>query len=238
MPNRARRAPAAVTVALTVVLSAVVGGCSGDDGSSSDDRTPEEVMELAAKNLDETSGVSFELSAEDVPEGETVLKAATGVGTNAPAFEGDITVVLSGADFDVPVVAVDGKVYAQLPLTTGFSVVDPAEYGAPDPARLMSSEDGFSTLLPATEGLEKGETVRGGEDNKEVLTEYTGTVSGEQVANIIPSAEGEFDATYTVSDDGELRRAVLTGVFYPDTEPMTYTVDIDDYGTDQEITAP
>jgi lipoprotein LprG len=238
MSTPARRVPAVVAVAVTAVLTALVAGCSGDDGSVSDDRTPEEVMELAATTLDETSGVSLSLDAEDVPEGKTVLKAASGVGTHAPAFEGDITVVLSGTDFDVPVVAVDGKVYAQIPLTTGFSEVDPAEYGAPDPARLMSTEDGFSALLPATEGLEEGETVRGGEDNKEVLTEYTGTVSGDQVANIIPSAEGEFDATYTVSADGELRRAVLTGVFYPDTEPMTYTVDIDDYGTDKEITAP
>ena len=44
--------------------------------------------------------------------------------------------------------------------------------------------------------------------------------------------------TYTVTDDGELREAVLTGVFYPDTEPMTYTVGFDDYGTEKEITAP
>ena len=34
----------------------------------------------------------------------------------------------------MPVVAVDGKVYAQLPLTTGYQDIDPAEYGAPDPA--------------------------------------------------------------------------------------------------------
>jgi lipoprotein LprG len=60
------------------------------------------------------------------------------------------------------------------------------------------------------------------------------------VANVIPSAEadGSFDATYTVSDSGELRQAVLTGVFYPDSEPMTYTVDFTEYGTEQEIAAP
>jgi lipoprotein LprG len=31
---------------------------------------------------------------------------------------------------------------------------------------------------------------------------------------------------------------VLTGVFYPGTDPMTYTIGFDDYGTDKEITAP
>jgi lipoprotein LprG len=237
MPKTALRAPAALALTLTL-LTALLAGCSGDEKKVSDDRTPDEVMALAAKTLDETSGVSLTLDSEGLPEGKTALKAASGIGTHAPAFDGDITVVLSGTDFKVPVVAVDGKVYAQIPLTTGFSDVDPADYGAPDPAQLMSSDNGFSSLLPATEGVKEGDTVRGGEDNKEVLTEYTGTVSGDVVKNVIPSAEGEFDVTYTVSSDGELRKAVLTGVFYPDTDPMTYTVGFDDYGTDKEITAP
>jgi len=223
---------------LVIASVALVAACSGDEKSVSDDRTPEEVMELAATTLDETSGVQLSLSSEGLPEGKTVLKAAEGIGTHAPAFDGEITVVLAGTDFKVPVVAVDGTVWAQIPLTPGFSDVDPAEYGAPDPATLMSPDAGFSSLLPATEGLEEGETVRGGEDNKEVLTEYTGTVSADVVKNVIPSAEGEFDVTYTVTSDGELREAVLDGVFYPDTDPMTYTVGFDDYGTEKEITAP
>ena len=41
-----------------------------------------------------------------------------------------------------------------------------------------------------------------------------------------------------VSDAGELRKATLTGVFYPRAEPMTYTVDFADYGTEKDITAP
>ena len=34
------------------------------------------------------------------------------------------------------------------------------------------------------------------------------------------------------------RLPVLTGVFYPDTEAMTYTLGFEDYGTDKEIAAP
>ena len=132
---------------------------------------------------------------------------AEGVGTHAPAFEGTITVVLAGQAFEVPVVAVDDTVYAQLPLTVGWQDIDPAEYGAPDPAQLMSPDAGFSSLLPETTDVEEGESVRGGEDNSEVLTEYTGTVSGDVVKNIIPTASGDFDATYTITDDGELREA-------------------------------
>lgn len=227
----------------TLVLAAaaallVLSGCSSDDTSLSEGKSPEEVMTLAKTTLDDTSGVAISLTTDDLPDGVTGIKAATGVGTHAPAFDGSITVVLSGTDFDVPIVAVDGKVYAQIPLTPGWSDVDPAEYGAPDPAQLMSTEAGFSSLLPATVELVAGETVRGGEDNKEVLTEYSGTVPGDVVSNVIPSASGDFEATYTVSADGELREAVLTGTFYPDTDSMTYTLGFEDYGTEKEITAP
>ena len=44
--------------------------------------------------------------------------------------------------------------------------------------------------------------------------------------------------TPLVRRDGELREATLTGVFYPRAEPMTYTVDFADYGTEKDITAP
>lgn len=221
-----------------LAAAALLGGCSDDDGAATDDRDPEEVLELAKDTLDETTGVNLTLASEGLPDGLTALKAAEGVGVHPPAFEGEITVVLSGTDFDVPVVAVDDTVYAQIPLTPGWSDVDPAEYGAPDPAQLMSPDAGFSSLLPATTDVEEGDSVRGGEDNREVLTEFSGTVPGDVVANVIPSAEGDFDATYTINADSELREAVLNGVFYPDTEPMTYTIGFQDYGTEQEITAP
>ena len=45
-------------------------------------------------------------------------------------------------------------------------------------------------------------------------------------------------STYTITDDDELREATLTGVFYPDSDEMTYTVTFDDYGTEKDITAP
>jgi len=223
-----------VALACTSVL---LTACS-DDAQVSDGRTPEEVMELTKTTLDETSGVTLTLASEDLPDGVTALVAAEGVGTHAPAFDGEITVVLGGAQLDVPVVAVDGTVWAEVPFTTGWSDVDPAEYGAPDPAQLMSTDGGFSSLLVATEGLEEGESVRGGEDNKEVLTEFSGTVSADQVSTVIPSAEGDFDATYRINADGELREARLTGVFYPDTEPMTYILFFEDYGTEKDIVAP
>ncbi|WP_243060956.1 LppX_LprAFG lipoprotein [Nocardioides sp. SR21] len=231
---RTRNALAATAL---VVLS--VTGCSGDDPSSGGDGDdPTAVLAEAKTNLDETSGVHLTLATDDLPDGVTGVTGADGIGTHAPAFDGTITVALSGQPFEVPVVAVDGTVYAQLPLTTGWQDIDPAEYGAPDPAELMNPDAGFSTLLTETTDVEEGESVRGGENNSEVLTEYTGTVAGDVVANIIPTASGDFDASYTISDDSELREVSLTGVFYEDSESMTYTVTFDDYGTEKDITAP
>ncbi|MDO3398379.1 hypothetical protein QWJ41_21895, partial [Nocardioides sp. SOB44] len=57
-------------------------------------------------------------------------------------------------------------------------------------------------------------------------------------ATIIPSAVGDFDASYAVTDVGELRSLELTGAFSGDGESMTYTIDFDDYGSSPEITAP
>ncbi len=226
-------------LALTAVPLLVLTGCSGDDDTpGGGDATPEEVMELAKKTLDETSGVRMELRTEELPTGVTGISAAEGVGTHDPAFDGTLTVIIGGQPFEVPVIGVDGTVYAQIPLTPGWSDVDPAEYGAPNPLELMSTDAGFSSLLTQTEGLEEGESVRGGENNSEVLTEYTGTLPDTVVSNVIPSASGDFDATYTISENGELRTLEMTGVFYPETDPITYTLEFDDYGIEPDITAP
>lgn len=213
-----------------------VTACNGS--SSGSDEPPADVMAAAKKKLDDTTGVNLTLHTDNLPDGVTGVEDADGVGTHAPAFDGKITVNLNGQAFEVPVIAVDGKVYVQLPLTPGWQDIDPGDYGAPDPAQLMSPDHGFSTLLTETTGLEKGNSVRGGENNSEVLTEYSGTVSSDVVKNIIPTASGDFDATYTVTDDDELREARLTGVFYKDSDPMSYVVTFEDYGTDKDIKAP
>ena len=64
-------------------------------------------------------------------------------------------------------------------------------------------------------------------------------VPGDAMDAVIPSSTGEtFDVEWQVTEDGELRNAVLTGAFYPNAEEMTYTVDFSDYGTEKDITAP
>lgn len=225
---------------LAGLLALVLTACSGgDEEPAAEAQSPEEVLSAAATTLAETSGVNLSLTTDDLPAGVTGITEATGVATSAPAFDGTLSVVLSGTTFEVPVIAVDDKVYAQIPLTPGWNVVDPGEYGAPDPAALIDADTGFGALLTVSQGVEEGDSVRGGADNSEVLTTYTGTVPGAAMKRVIPSSAGDsFDAEYLVTDDGELRSATLTGIFYPDSESMTYTVTFEDYGTEKQIVAP
>ncbi|HEU4512339.1 MAG TPA: LppX_LprAFG lipoprotein [Nocardioidaceae bacterium] len=229
MPSRSALAVCAVTASLAL------SGCTGGDEGGG--RTPEETLAAAKATLDETSGVRLELETEKLPPGVDGILSAVGVGTHAPAFEGDLRVSAGGIAVDVPVVAAESKVFAQLPFTTEFVEVDPADYAAPDPADLMGTESGLSSLLTAAEGVEEGKQVRSGED---VLSSFTATVPGDVVAGIIPSASAgsDFDATFTVDDEDRLREAVLTGPFYPDTGEVTYTIAFDEYDTSADIALP
>ena len=228
-----RRARLGVSLAALLVPLAA---CSDDDGGGSDE-TPEEVMAAAKQTLDETSGVTLSLVAAELPDDVDGVLEATGVATRAPAFDGDLTVVVNGLDVDVPVVSVDGKVYAKLPFTKSFAEVNPADYGAPDPAQLMDPDTGLSTWLTEVTGLEEGDRVRDGEI---VLSTYTGSLPGDVVDASIPSADedAEFPTTFLIDEDGRLRSVEISGPFYGAKGTVDYTVGVDDYGTTQDITKP
>ena len=226
-------------------VSLVLGGlaaCSDDAKKDADDPTPDEVLAQAKETLDETSGVSISLSADELPSGVTGVKDAEGVGVHPSAFEGSFDLIVNGLPGTAEVIAVDGKTYAKnsLLLPDWTDITDQLDrFGAPDPAKFMDPETGFSVLLSETTDVKEGKSVRGGEDNKEILTEYTGSVPSEPVEALIPTAEGDFDVTYTVTEDGEVREAVISGAFYgEDEDDVTYTLTLDDYGTEKEITAP
>lgn len=231
-----RRLPLTASVLAAAVLS--LGACSGDSGGGASDASPADVLAAAKKNFDDTSGVHLTLTSSDLPDGVSALISADGDGTHAPAFKGEIKVAYAGFEPTVPVVAVDGKTYAQLPLTTGWQTIDPGDYGAPDPAALLSTDGGFSSLLTATTDPERGDQVRGGEDNKQILTEYTGTIDETAAQAIIPSATGTFEVTYTIDDDDQLQEMVVTGDFYDKGSSSTYTIAFSDYGSTPDITAP
>jgi lipoprotein LprG len=227
---------ATVLLAGAVLLpGAVLAGCGGKSSSGVD---PAAALTTAQQKLGATSGLTLSLTTDDLPDGVQGVKSASGTLTDAPAFDGTLGVDLSAGSFSVPVKAVGGKVYAQIPLTPGWTTVDPADYGAPDPAQLLTDDQGIPAILTATTDAKQGDQVRGGTDNKEVLTSYTGSVPASAVSHLIPGAGGDFSATYGITDDGELRQASLTGVFYAGKPAMTYSLLLTDYGTSKDITAP
>ncbi|HEX4977794.1 MAG TPA: LppX_LprAFG lipoprotein [Nocardioides sp.] len=221
---------------LLVPLLLAASACSGSE-SEEPEETASDRLAVAKTVLDETPGLTLSIAADRLPPGITGLSSGEGVATHDPAFEGTLQVTGSGVSAEVAVVAVDGVVFAQLPFRQDFVEIEPADYGAPDPAELMSTEGGLSSLLTAAEKVEEGEQTRAGET---VLTTYTGTVPGDAVGALLPSADpaGRFDAVFSIDDEDRLTRVELTGPFYPDVEDLTYVVELSDYGTEKEIVAP
>lgn len=228
-------------VAATLLSLPLLGACSGDE--SSDDATaatPAEVVAGARQELDKTSGLTITLATDDLPDGVTGITSAEGEAAHPPAFKGTFDLSAQGFPAEAEVIAVDGTTYAKNSLLLpDWTQIDPADYGAPDPVVLMTPDQGFSALLDAVTGVTKGKQTRGGTDNKEILTSYTGTVSGEAASGIIPTAEGDVDVTMLITDDGQLRELDATGTFYgADNDASTYTIGFDDYGSKPDISAP
>lgn len=224
-----------VLTALLVAAVLTSTAACGDSGTTTGD--PDKALASAKKLLDETSGVELKLTTEELPEGIDGLMDATGVATHAPAFEGSVVLLVNGLSLKVPVVSVDNVVFAQLPFTTQYAEIDPAEYGAPDPAQLMDPTTGISSWLTDVTGVKQGDPVR---DGDAVLTSYSGTLSGVTVVDVIPSADtsSDFPVTFHIADDGKLTTVDVSGPFYGEGGDVDYSITLSEYGTDEDITAP
>ena len=220
-----------VSAAVAVVMLA---GCSGDD-SSTPDETPEDRLAAAKANFDEAEFVAFKLATDALPsEVDDGLLEAEGTGTHDPAFDGQVKVHTT-LDFTADVVAVDGTVYAELPFA-GWSELNPEDYGAPDPAELMATDGGISSLFTATEDVTEGETQR---DGSVVLTSIEGTLPADAVKSVFPSAGADdFDVTYSLTDDDMPASVTITGPFYGDAGAVTYTIDLNLDADEVTIEAP
>jgi lipoprotein LprG len=147
-------------------------------------------------------------------------------------------VLVAGNQVEVEVVSVGGTVYAQLPFTSGFTEVDPADFGIGDPAALLDPGAGISQLLALVEEPRLGEERR---VDGEVVREVTGRIPGDVVDRLLTSQDPDqpVEARFAIaSEDAQLRRAELTGPFFSAEDDATYVVELTDYGADVEITAP
>jgi len=230
------RSRALSLVAIALVTPMLLAGCGGGE-KKTDEASPTQVMETAKTKLDDASSVRIALSTTSTPSAGNGVLGATGDITHDPAFEGDVKVVLSGLTATVPVTSVGGKVYAKLPLQTKYAVIDPGEYGAPDPADFADPENGLSGLLTRIEGLKAGDEERSGDV---ILTKYTGTLPGDAVRKIIPSAVAKesYDTVIGVNDKGFATTVKITGPFFSGKDDVTYDVKLTDYDKGVEITAP
>ncbi len=218
---------------MLVVLAATTA-CTGSSSAPAD---TEAVLREAVQKLTATSGVELTLSGQP-PAGINAMNSATGVATGTPAFEGKIGVVISSLPVSVDVIAVDKKVYAVLPFTTDYAPIDPKKYGAPDPAQFLNADHGVPGWLAAVaDGTHTSKQVR---DGDQVLTEFSGTVSGALVTDLLPTADAQeaFDVRARVTSDGTMTAMWVTGPFYQGSDPMTYEIDITEYDVQKSISAP
>ena len=220
-------------IAAVLLGTAALAACS----SGSEESAPD-LLARAKTTLDEASSVHFVLDSENPPEAGTALLGGEGDLARPASFEGTLQVRAAGASLDLEVVSVDGTVYAQLPFTTGFTEVDPGQFGFGDPGDLLDPETGISQLLSEAQEAELGEERR---VDGEVVREVTAQLPGQLVADLLTSQDPEqdVDARFSVAtESGELRRAELTGPFFAADEDATFILELSDFGADVEITAP
>lgn len=221
-------------VAAAAVLVVAVTACDGGS-SSSNEAPPEDRLAAAKEGFDSAEYIGFTLATEQLPEGLEGLLSATGTGTHAPAFTGEVKVQTAATDISAPLVAVNGRVYAEFPFV-GWNTIDPADYGAPDPANLMDTEAGISSLFTATEDPEAGDESR---DGDEVLTTIDGTLPGDAVQQVFPSAgTDDFTVSYRLTSDDDVQSAEIAGPFYDGSDDVTYTIQLDLEADEVDIQAP
>lgn len=223
------------TLGAAALLAFSLTACGG---GSSDDSTPEQALAAAEAELKETAGLVFNLTSSGIPAQASGLIQGSGTLTAAPAFDGSIVVQMTGLKPTVPVIAVGGVVYAQLPLTTGWQEIDPAEYGAPDPGTFLGETGSLAGLLNATTDLTAGDDIRGGKGNKEILRQVSGTLPAAAAQAVLPSTQSDLAVTYAIAENGELREIDLTGDVYSTGSKVEYSITLDEYGTSPTITAP
>ena len=223
--------------AIAAIAALSLVGCSSAGDAPVKEGSPSEQLAAARANLEKSPAVTFTLDATGLPSKAIGVSAAKGTGLfTPPSFEGTLNATIAGVTGTVDVIAVEQDTYMKF-FTPGYNKIDPAVYGAPNPAQLFNKETGITSLIAKTESLAKGDKVRDGSD---VLLSFTGKVPGAAVADlfVIGDRAGTFDVTYGVTQSGqELRTVLLEGPFYAGST-STYSLRLKSLAQPVAITRP
>ncbi|MFN2321196.1 MAG: LppX_LprAFG lipoprotein [Dermatophilaceae bacterium] len=234
MQRRHVLAPALLAGALALA------GCSGEDAPAEETTpaTAAEQLAVAQANLEATDALTITLTSTNVPTDVNGVRSATGVGVIDEAsnrFAGEVEARITGITATVEIICIGEDAYMKL-FTPEFAPTDLEALGAPNPTSFLDPDTGIASLMAATTDLAEGGRQREG---REILREITGTLPGEKIEGLLRlGGPGlEFDVTYGLTPEDELRRAVLEGEFYEGTR-STYTLVLTDYGQAVPIEVP
>lgn len=223
-------------IAIAGIAALGLVGCSSGGEAPASEGTPAEQLAAARTNLEKSPAVTFTLDATGLPSKAIGVSAAKGTGMfSPPSFKGTLNATIAGVTGTVEVIAVEQDVFMKF-FTPGYNKIDPATYGAPNPAQLFNKETGITSLIGKTQSPAKGDKVR---DGSEVLESFTGKVPGAAVADlfVIGDRSGTFDVTYGVTDGKELRTVLLEGPFYAGST-STYSLRLKSLAEPVAITRP
>lgn len=220
-----------------LALALVATGCGGGEEEPAP-LTAQERLDAARATVEAAEALTINLSSTGVPTDVNGVQSATGTGViegDLIKFEGEFQGRVSGITATVGILAIGEDTYMKL-FTPDYEPVDLDELGAPNPTAFFAPDTGVASLMAATTEVAEGGQVREG---REILTEITGSLPGEKVEGLLRlgGPDQTFDVTYALTEDNELRKAVLEGEFWEGI-PSTYTLLLTAYGTAIPIEAP
>lgn len=213
-----RTSRATATLA-SLAVGFLLTGCGGGDAESNPCTQLGDATTALAKAktaFDSAPSINLTLKTDSQPKSGNAILGAQGTLTRQPAFQGSATIFLFGGGKEIDVTAVNDKVTASL-----LGEIDPADYGAPNPADFADPESGISDLLLKISDVSGCEGKLAGQDK---VAEYRGTLSGNLVAPIIPSASktGTYQTTVGLRTDGTLATLQVSGDFFDADGDVTY----------------
>lgn len=219
----------------SAVATGSLAGCSGEETAAQD---PAALLATARTTLEGAKFVTLTLTSQKVPTGVDGVTAAEGTGevsATEPKFGGSFTGRIEGISGKVGVIAIGPDTWLKL-FTDSYEPFDLSTVGAPNPATFFDPKGGLAAMVGSTTAPVLGGQVRQG---SEVLTEVKGKLPGAQIDSLLKLGDGtsEFDVTYGIAANGELRNAVAVGPFYAGAT-STYVIALKDYGKAVEIARP